>query len=126
MIDLEFLRTLKTAEEKIYHDFAITRSNWTPSTLRDELESANWKIRRWQVKEFSTPTMITAEQIDQWFSAQPNSPHSSYGQLLSTHFTSEQLNKLRDTFQNEVAGKVVEWHSVSLFMQLSQNNLNAT
>ena len=122
LIDYEFLRTLKTAEEEIYHDSAITRSNWTPSTLREELESANWNIRRWQVKEFSTPTVIPTKQIEQWFPAQPDSPHSSYVQHLSTHFTPEQLNELRDTFRSEVAGKVVDWRSVILFMQLSQKN----
>ena len=113
---------MKTAEEEIYHDSAITRSNWTPSTLREELESANWNIRRWQVKEFSTPTVIPTKQIELWFPAQADSPHSSYVQHLSTHFTPEQLNELRDTFRSEVAGKVVDWRSVILFMQLSQKN----
>jgi len=122
LIDSKFRRTLKAAEENIYHDSSTARSNWIPSTLREELESANWNIRRWQVKEFSTSTMISKEQIEQWFTAQPESPHSSYVEHLSTHFTLAQLNKLRDTFRNEVAGKIVKWNSVSLFMQLSLNN----
>jgi hypothetical protein len=41
---------------------------------------------------------------------------------FSCNFTPEQLNELRDTFRSEVAGKVVDWRSVILFMQLSQKN----
>ena len=109
---------MKAAEKEIYLDEENVRSSWTPSTLRDELKGANWNIIRWQVKEYCIPTMIRTEQIEQWFPSHQDSPHSSYGQRLSAYFSPEQLNNLRETFLNEVAGKVVEWHSVSLFMQL--------
>ncbi|HHZ86790.1 MAG TPA: hypothetical protein EYN63_06800 [Candidatus Lambdaproteobacteria bacterium] len=96
---------MKAAEKEIYLDEENVRSSWTPSTLRDELKGANWNIIRWQVKEYCIPTMIRTEQIEQ---------------RLSAYFSPEQLNNLRETFRNEVAGTVVEWHSVSLFMQLNQ------
>ena len=123
-LEPEFLKSLKTAEEEIYHAAENARSNWTPDTLRDELESADWNINRWQVKEFRTPTMIRTTQIEQWFAVQPESSHSSYGQLLSTHFSADQLNNLQETFRSEVAGKVVEWRSVCLFMELSTKTTN--
>ena len=112
---------LKSAEKEIYIDEENVRSSWTPSTLRDELKGVNWNIIRWQVKEYSIPTMIRIEQIEQWLPSHPDSPNSSYGQRLSAYFSPEQLNYLRETFRNEVAGTVVDWHSVSLFMQLNQN-----
>jgi len=119
MLAAEFIKSLKAAEEEIYHTKGNARSNWTPDTLRDELETADWNVKRWQVKEFRTPTMIRTKQIEQWFAVQTESSHSSYGQLLSAHFTADQLNNLQDTFRTEVAGKVVEWRSVCLFMELS-------
>ncbi len=118
LLESDFRKRLKAAEKEIYLDEKNVRSSWTPSTLRDELKGANWNIIRWQVKEYSIPTMIRTEQIEQWFPSHQDSPHSSYGQRLSAYFSPEQLNYLRETFLNEVAGKVVEWHSVSLFMQL--------
>jgi len=123
-LEPEFLKSLKTAEEEIYHSAENARSNWTPDTLRDELESADWNINRWQVKEFRTPTMIRTTQIEQWFAVQPESSHSSYKQLLSAHFSVNQLNNLQETFRSEVAGKVVEWRSVCLFMELCTKTTN--
>ena len=123
-LEPEFLKSLKTAEEEIYHAAENARSNWTPDTLRDELESADWNMNRWQVKEFRTPTMIRTTQIEQWFDVQPESTHSSYGQLLSTYFSADQMNNLQETFRSEVAGKVVEWRSVCLFMELSTKTTN--
>ena len=118
ILEPDFLKSLKAAEEEIYHAEENARSNWTPNTLRDELESADWNIKHWQVKEFHTPTMIPTKQIEQWFSVQPESSQSSYGKLLSIHFSDEELNNLKEIFLSEVAGKVVEWRSVSLFMEL--------
>ena len=118
MLEPEFRKVLKTAEDEIYHDSDNSRSNWTPSTLRDELEAANWKILRWQVKEFSIPTMIRTAQIEQWFPTQANGLHSSYKQRLSAYFSQEQINALREIFRSQVVGKIVNWRSVSLFMQL--------
>ena len=120
----ELRKSLKAAEEEIYHDAENSRSNWTPSTLLTELESANWNIKRWQVKEFSTPTMIHSTQIKTWFAMQADSPHSSYGQRLSTHFLPEQLHDLHETFRSEVAGNVVKWSSVYLFMELCKKTDN--
>jgi len=123
-LEAEFLKSLKAAEEEIYHSTENARSNWTPDTLRDELESADWNVKRWQVKEFRTPSMIRTTQIEQWFAVQTESPHSSYGQLLSAHFSDEELNNLQETFRSEVAGKVVEWRSVCLFMELCKKTTN--
>ena len=124
ILEAEFLKSLKAAEEEIYHSTENARSNWTPDTLRDELESADWNVKRWQVKEFRTPSMIRTTQIEQWFAVQTESPHSSYGQLLSAHFSADQLNNLQETFRSEVAGKVVEWRSVCLFMELCRKTTN--
>ncbi len=118
LLQPDFRKLLEDAEEGIYNDAENPRSNWTPATLRTELESANWNITRWQIKEFRTPTLIRSAQIEQWFETPANSPHSSYGQRLSANLSSEELNYLRNIFRNEVAGKVVEWRSVCLFMEL--------
>ncbi|MDP6294638.1 MAG: hypothetical protein QF618_01365, partial [SAR324 cluster bacterium] len=124
ILEAKFLKLLKAAEEEIYHATENARSNWSPDTLREELESADWNVKRWQVKEFRTPSMIRTTQIEQWFAVQSVSPHSSYGQLLSANFSADQLNNLEETFQNEVAGKVVEWRSVCLFMELCRKTTN--
>ena len=86
----KFLNNLKSAEEEIYNDSENTRCNWTPKTLRNELESADWDIIRWQVKEFFNPTLIRTSQIEQWFAVQPENSQSNYWKLLSSHFTADQ------------------------------------
>ena len=124
ILEAKFLKLLKAAEEEIYHATNNARSNWTPDTLREELESTDWNVNRWQVIEFRKPSMIRTMQIEQWFAVQSESPYSSYGQLLSAHFSKNQLNSLQETFRNEVAGKVVEWRSVYLFMELCRKTSN--
>ena len=124
LLDPNFRKILQSAEKEIYLDMENVRSNWTPSTLRNELKAANWNIIRWKVNEYSYPTIIRSKQIEQWFQSHPNSQHYSYGQRLSAYFSPVELKNLRETFLNDVAGTVVEWHSASLFMQLNQNNSN--
>ncbi|MBS1255593.1 MAG: Replication-associated recombination protein A [Deltaproteobacteria bacterium] len=119
-LDAEFLEKLKLAEVAIYNNPQNPRSNWTPDTLRVQLESDHWNIEHWQVEEFSTPTMIRKEQIEQWFNTQPDNNQSSYLQELSAEFSLEQLKTLRECFRNELAGKMVEWSSVCVFMRLRQ------
>ena len=121
-----FLNNLKSAEEEIYNDSENTRCNWTPKTLRNELESADWDIIRWQVKEFFTPTLIRTSQIEQWFAVQPENSQSNYWKLLSSHFTADQLNNLLEIFLSEVAGNIVKWRSVCLFMKFCKKTTNGS
>ena len=122
----KFLNNLKSAEEEIYNDSENTRCNWTPKTLRNELESADWDIIRWQVKEFFTPTLIRTSQIEQWFAVQPENSQSNYWKLLSSHFSADQLNNLQEIFLSEVAENIVKWRSVCLFMKFCKKTTNGS
>ncbi len=125
-IEQEIINYLKSAEEEIYKDPENARCNWTPKTLRDEMESADWNIIRWEVKEFFTPTLIRTTQIEKWFAVQPENSQSNYWKLLSAHFSADQLNNLLDIFLSEVAGNTVNWRSVCLFMKFCKKRTNGS
>nr|MCS5554043.1 AAA family ATPase [SAR324 cluster bacterium] len=123
-LDSEFCQKLILAEDEIYNNPQNPRCNWTPETLQDQLEAENWSIDYWHVKEYSTPVMIRKEHVEQWFNAQTEKQYSGYLHELSSFISQEQLQVLNECFRKEIAGKVVEWRSVCLFMRLSKNFRN--
>ena len=120
----EFREKLIRAEDERYKNPQNPRCNWTPETLQDQLESENWSIDCWHVKEYSTPVMIRKEHVEQWFNAQSEKQYSGYLEQLTTLISQEDLQILNECFRKEIVGKVVEWHSVCLFMCLINNFSN--
>jgi len=119
LLDLEFRKLLISAEEEIYNNSNNFQSDWTPTTLKKELELNNWNIHGWEIKEFITPTLIGKKQIKNWFSLQNGSSQKSYAQELSKYFSKKELEELCETFNNSIGEKVVPWKSTNLFMKLS-------
>ena len=54
LLDLEIRKLLISAEEEIYNNSNNFQSDWSPSTLKKELELNDWGIHRWEIKEFKT------------------------------------------------------------------------
>ena len=123
-LDSEFREKLILAEDEIYNNPQNPRCNWTPETLQDQLEAANWSIDCWHVKEYSTPIMIRKEHVEQWFNAQSEKQYSGYLYELSSFISQKELQVLNECFRKEIVGKVVEWRSVCLFMRLIKNLSN--
>ena len=119
LLDSEFRKSLRVVEEKIYNNLDNCQSDWNPSTLKKELQLSNWKIHRWEIKEFTTPTFIRKKQIKDWFSIKNGDSQKSYGQELSNYFSKDQLDKLFTTFYDSIGEKVVPWKSTNVFMKLS-------
>jgi len=119
LLDLEFRKSLISAEKEIYNNTNNFQSDWSPSTLKKELELNHWNIQRWEIKEFITPTLIKKKQIKNWFSLQNDSSQTSYGHELSKYFSKKELEELCQTFNDSIGEKVVPWKSTSLFMKLS-------
>ena len=120
-LDSEFREKLNLAEDKIYNDPKNYRCNWTPETLQNQLEEVNCSIDYWNVKEYRTPVMIRKDYVDQWFNSETEKQYPRYTHELSSYISQEQLKVLNKIFQKEIAGKIVEWRSVCLFMRLSKN-----
>ena len=123
-LDSEFREKLILAEDEIYNNPQNPRCNWTPETLQDQLEAANWSIDCWHVKEYSTPIMIRKEHVEQWFNAQSEKQYSGYLYELSSFISQKELQVLNECFRKEIVGKVVEWRCVCLFMRLIKNFSN--
>jgi len=122
LLDSEFRKSLRFAEEEIYNDSKNFKTNWSPSTLKKELFLHDWEIHRWEVKEFTTPTMIRKKQIQDWFSIQNKDSQKNYREELSSYFSNEQLNKLYTIFHDSIGEKVVLWKSASLLMKISRKD----
>ena len=123
-LESEFRNSLKIAEEKIYKDPRNHLCNWSPNTLKEQLECNNWEIHSWEIKEFITPILIRKEQIEKWFPNQnEEDTQSSYSKNISSHFSTNQLRKLSEIFYQSIGGKVVNWKSNFVFMKLSKKNM---
>ena len=62
--------------------------------------------------------MIRKEHVEQWFNAEIEKQYSGYLHELSSFISQEYLQVLNECFRKEIAGKVVEWRSLWLFMRL--------
>ena len=100
------------------------RCNWTPETLQNQLEAENWITDFWHLKEYRTPIMIRKEHVEQWFKADTKENFSGYLHELSSFISHGEMQVLNEFFRKEVAGKMVEWRSVCLFMRLIKNFRN--
>ena len=120
----EFREKLIIAEEEIYNNPQNPHCNWTPKTLQDQLKEEAWSIDCWHVKEYSTPIMIRKQHVEQWFNEQSEQQYSGYLYELSSFISQEELQVINECFRKEIAGKVIEWHSVCLFMRLIKNFSN--
>ena len=123
-MDSELREKLNHAEDKIYNNPQNPRCNWTPETLQDQLEAKNWIIDFWQLKEYRTPIMIRKEHVEQWFKADTKENFSGYLHELSSFISHGEMQILNEFFRKEIAGKMVEWRSVCLFMRLIKNFRN--
>ena len=68
--------------------------------------------------------MIRKEHVEQWFNAQSEKQYSGYLEQLTSLISQEELQIMNECFRKEIVGKVVEWHSVCLFMCLINNFSN--
>ena len=123
-LDSEFREKLILAEDNIYNNLQNPSCNWTPETLQDQIKTENLSIDYWHIKEYRTPIMIRKEHVEQWFNAQSEKQCSGYLEQLTTLISQEELQILNECFRKEVAGKMVEWRSVCLFMRLIKNFRN--
>ena len=123
-LDSELHEKLNHAEDKIYNNPQNPRCNWTPETLQEQLGAENWIIDFWHLKEYRTPIMIKKEYVEQWFKTDTKENFSEYLHELSSFISHDEMKVLNECFRKEVAGKIVEWRSVCLFMRLIKNFRN--
>ncbi len=123
-LDSELREKLNYAEDKIYNNPQNPRCNWTPETLQDQLVAEKWIIDFWHLKECRTSIMIRKEHVEQWFKADTKENFSGYLHELSSFISHGEMQVLNEYFRKEVAGNMVEWRSVCLFMRLIKNFRN--
>ncbi len=123
-LDYELREKLILAENNIYNNPLNPRCNWTPKTLHGLLEKKTLVVDYWDVKEFNTPVMIKKEHVKKWFKAENGNQITENLLELSSFISKKELQVLNDFFLNKVAGKIVKWRSVSLFMRILKNSKN--
>ena len=119
-IDAELYQAWEEAETMLYDDPSNPKLGWNDEELKERLEESNWQVRSWQLQNFETPTRISLEHLDSWFSEGGTSP--SYGERLQQNIGSEKLNAIHQTLRSQVGNWVVPWKSCWLFFCISRSS----
>ena len=117
---MELYKAWEEAETRLYDDPSNPKLGWNDEELKERLEESNWHVRSWQLQNFETPTRISLEQLDSWFSEGRTSP--SYGERLQQNIGSEKLNVIHQALRNKVGNRVVPWKSCWLFFCISRSS----
>ena len=119
-IDAELYQAWEEAETMLYDDPSNPKLGWNDEELMERLEESNWHVRSWQLQNFETPTRISLEHLDSWFSEGGTSP--SYGERLQQNIGSEKLNAIHQALRSQVGNRVVPWKSCWLFFCISRSS----
>ena len=119
-IDAELYHAWEEAERRLYEDPSNPKLGWNDEELKKRLEESNWHVRSWQLQNFETPTRISLEHLDSWFSEGGTSP--SYGERLQQNIGSEKLNAIHQALRSQVGNQVVPWKSCWLFFCISRSS----
>ena len=119
-IDAELYQAWEEAETMLYEDPSNPKLGWNDEELKKRLEESNWHVRSWQLQNFETPTRISLEHLDSWFSEGGTSP--SYGERLQQNIGSEKLNAIHQALRSQVGNRVVPWKSCWLFFCISRSS----
>ena len=119
-IDAELYQAWEEAEKMLYEDPSNPKLGWNDEELKKRLEESNWHVRSWQLQNFETPTRISLEHLDSWFSEGGTSP--SYGERLQQNIGSEKLNAIHQALRSQVGNRVVPWKSCWLFFCISRSS----
>ena len=119
-IDAELYQAWEEAETMLYDDPSNPKLGWNDEELKERLEESNWHVRSWQLQNFETPTRISLEHLDSWFSEGGTSP--SYGERLQQNIGSEKLNVIHQALRSQVGNRVVPWKSCWLFFCISRSS----
>ena len=119
-IDAELYQAWEEAETMLYDDPSNPKLGWNDKELKERLEESNWHVRSWQLQNFETPTRISLEHLDSWFSEGGTSP--SYGERLQQNIGSEKLNVIHQALRSQVGNRVVPWKSCWLFFCISRSS----
>ena len=119
-IDAELYHAWEEAETMLYDDPSNPKLGWNDEELKKRLEESNWHVRSWQLQNFETPTRISLEHLDSWFSEGGTSP--SYGERLQQNIGSEKLNAIHQALRSQVGNRVVPWKSCWLFFCISRSS----
>ena len=119
-IDAELYHAWEEAETMLYDDPSNPKLGWNDEELKKRLEESNWHVRSWQLQNFETPTRISLEHLDSWFSEGGTSP--SYGERLQQNIGSEKLNVIHQALRSQVGNRVVPWKSCWLFFCISRSS----
>ena len=119
-IDLELYQAWEEAETKLYEDPSNRKLGWNDEELKKRLEESNCHVRSWQLQNFETPTRISLEHLDSWFSEGGTSP--SYGERLQQNIGSEKLKAIHQAVRSQVENRVLQWKSCWLFFCISRSS----
>ena len=119
-IDAELYQAWEEAETKLYDDPSNPKLGWNDEELKKRLEESNWHVRSWKLQNFETPTRISLEHLDSWFSEGGTSPN--YGKRLQQNIGSEKLNAIHQALRSQVGNRVVPWKSCWLFFCISRSS----
>jgi putative ATPase len=108
------------AEEAIYADAQDDMTNWDAADLEQAFTAAGFASVQVEVWRATREYLITADQVQRWFSVAPEGARPSYAQHLARTLAPEAIASIQALFQRQLAGQTVPWHSTIAFLLAKQ------
>ncbi|MBP8292943.1 MAG: AAA family ATPase, partial [Caldilineaceae bacterium] len=110
----DLMQRIVAAEEMVYAASDDPLVNWDAETLRDACIAAGFTVTI-AAEDETTPTPITPGMLTRWFTPAP-ADRPSYADHLGRLLAPDEVAKVRDLFQRQLAGQQVAWASRTLLL----------
>ena len=117
-LDADLVERVAAAEEAIYTNADDPMVNWDSTDLQALLYEAEFEAVEIHTETTEAERHIGAEQIAGWFAAEEDRERATYAQHLAAgHITPAELSRLKQTFEQQLAGQVVNWQTTMAYIK---------
>lgn len=112
----ELSSRLQEREEFIYNNPDDTRVNWGRRELLDAFRQAGLEVKSDSPEKVEIKRLISKADIEGWFAAAQADRPPGYGSLLAAVFSREEVDQIKNLFEEQLIGQTVTWFRVNLYI----------
>lgn len=118
-LSMQIREAFLRAEESLFADSENPLINWSPETLENELREIDGVEVQLKAFDETVSKRIVAADIDHWFRTEGK--ERSLGKELAGTLGGKQLEKLRTSFQAQLANRTLPWKTLVLYLRIQRS-----
>ncbi len=107
------LAKVAECEERLYHNAADPRLNWTIEDFVAYLRDAGFNVATAHSLQQTVQQRISTELVDKWFPKAGEKESMSYADSLAGVLNADELAAVEAAFRTTLTGQMVDWHTVT-------------